>query len=282
MNQKTKQIALFGEVLFDQFPDGKQVLGGAPFNVAWHLQAFGVEPLFISRVGKDDNGENILATMQNWDMRIDAVQIDTQHPTGCVQIQLQNGEPSYDIVADSAWDFIDVTALPDLSNIKLFYHGSLVFRQTMSRQCLARILAGDFKRFVDVNLRDPWWCRHRLEQMIESATWLKLNTDEQLQLQKEITGFGGNLIVTAGAAGATFLPQQGEALTVSPTPTMVVDTVGAGDAFSSIVLLGILSDWPMPLTFERAQQFASRVVELQGATTQDRAFYQDFIRQWRL
>ena len=28
-----KQIALFGEVLFDQFPDGQQVLGGAPFNV---------------------------------------------------------------------------------------------------------------------------------------------------------------------------------------------------------------------------------------------------------
>jgi fructokinase len=26
-------IAVFGEVLFDQFPDGLQVLGGAPFNV---------------------------------------------------------------------------------------------------------------------------------------------------------------------------------------------------------------------------------------------------------
>ena len=31
---------VFGEVLFDCFPDGSRVLGGAPFNVAWHCQAF--------------------------------------------------------------------------------------------------------------------------------------------------------------------------------------------------------------------------------------------------
>ena len=33
---------IFGEVLFDTFPDGTAVLGGAPFNVAWHLQGFGL------------------------------------------------------------------------------------------------------------------------------------------------------------------------------------------------------------------------------------------------
>ena len=37
-------IALFGEVLIDQFPEGQRILGGAPFNVAWHLQAFGQKP----------------------------------------------------------------------------------------------------------------------------------------------------------------------------------------------------------------------------------------------
>ena len=38
------QPLIFGEVLFDQFEDGSSVLGGAPFNVAWHLQAFGMQP----------------------------------------------------------------------------------------------------------------------------------------------------------------------------------------------------------------------------------------------
>ncbi|MBA1332725.1 carbohydrate kinase, partial [Candidatus Endoriftia persephone str. Guaymas] len=47
---------IFGEVLFDCFEDGSRVLGGAPFNVAWHLQALGAAPLFISRVGDDSLG----------------------------------------------------------------------------------------------------------------------------------------------------------------------------------------------------------------------------------
>ena len=45
-------VVIFGEVLFDDFPDGA-VLGGAPFNVAWHLQAFGLHPVVISRTGND-------------------------------------------------------------------------------------------------------------------------------------------------------------------------------------------------------------------------------------
>ena len=48
------QPLVFGEVLWDCFPDGQQVLGGAPFNVAWHLHAFGISPLFVSRVGQDE------------------------------------------------------------------------------------------------------------------------------------------------------------------------------------------------------------------------------------
>ena len=47
---------IFGEVLYDHFPDGQRVLGGAPFNVAWHLQAFGQAPRFVSRVGHDAEG----------------------------------------------------------------------------------------------------------------------------------------------------------------------------------------------------------------------------------
>ena len=50
---------IFGEVLYDCFPDGQAVLGGAPFNVAWHLQGFGLNPLFISRVGDDPLGHLI-------------------------------------------------------------------------------------------------------------------------------------------------------------------------------------------------------------------------------
>ena len=64
---------LFGEVLFDTYPDGNRVLGGAPFNVASHLQAFGARPLFVSRVGEDPNGDEVRGRMQSRGMRMEKV-----------------------------------------------------------------------------------------------------------------------------------------------------------------------------------------------------------------
>ena len=77
IRMKDTGIYIFGEVLFDHFPDGKRVLGGAPFNVAWHLQAFGLAPHFISRVGADAEGEAVLAAMRDWGMDTQGVQIDS-------------------------------------------------------------------------------------------------------------------------------------------------------------------------------------------------------------
>ena len=55
---------VFGEVLFDEMPDGARILGGAPFNVAWHLEAFGLRPLMITRIGVDQQGDEVLAAME--------------------------------------------------------------------------------------------------------------------------------------------------------------------------------------------------------------------------
>ena len=77
----TKRPLVFGEVLFDCFPDGAEVLGGAPFNVAWHLQGFGQEPLFVSRIGDDIRGNQIRAAMSDWGMSLSGLQLDTSHAT---------------------------------------------------------------------------------------------------------------------------------------------------------------------------------------------------------
>ena len=88
------RITIFGEVLFDRFPDGSSVLGGAPFNVAWHLQAFGQRPLFISRIGRDRLGDTIRSAMQSWQMDVLGLQQDEIYPTGTVQVAIEQGEPS--------------------------------------------------------------------------------------------------------------------------------------------------------------------------------------------
>ena len=119
---------VFGEVLFDTFPDGAAVLGGAPFNVAWHLQGFGLDPLFISRIGDDEPGTRVLDTMRAWGMDIRGLQVDDDHPTGKVQVSLDHGQPSFSILADQAYDFIELEAAVGAATRAapaLLYHGSL-------------------------------------------------------------------------------------------------------------------------------------------------------------
>jgi fructokinase len=287
---------IFGEVLFDCFPDGTQVLGGAPFNVASHLQAFGAEPLMISCIGKDEAGEEILRAMRLRQMDTSGVQIDPNHPTGKVEIVFQDNEPHYTIVADSAWDFIAAEKLPRLPEKALLYHGSLALRHEVSREALQRLKSGNNPDvFVDINLRPPWWSADSIANVIRDSRWLKIN---QHELRELITGTVNDetriqhlfhkqpidwLFLTQGEAGASAISRQGERHHIKPAAkTAVVDTVGAGDAFSSILLLGLLWNWPMPLTLERAQQFASGIVGIRGATTDESTFYQPFIKAWNL
>lgn len=287
---------VFGEVLFDCFPDGSVVLGGAPFNVAWHLQAFGVAPLFISRVGDDALGNRIRDTMQLWGMDISGLQLDSLYPTGKVDIRIDDGEPHFAIIADQAFDFIDAASLPPLPGRALLYHGSLALRNAVSRNALQELKADrDLQVLVDVNLRDPWWQRDSILTLLRGARWVKLNEHElavlvqqESDLQARMRHFRETyspelLIVTSGAAGARVLTAAGEDLPVVPAvPAEFVDTVGAGDAFTSVMTLGLLRKWVLPLVLERAQTFASAIVGIRGATVSDPEFYKPFIDQWEL
>ena len=119
-------IALFGEVLIDQFPDGQKILGGAPFNVAWHLQAFWQSPRFISKVGSDQIGADIKVVMEAWGMSLTGLQVDTLYPTGKVAIQINSGEPSYDILDQQAYDFIDANQLDLSEAYDVIYHVPMI------------------------------------------------------------------------------------------------------------------------------------------------------------
>lgn len=281
---------IFGEVLFDQFEDGSSVLGGAPFNVAWHLQAFGLNPLLVSRVGDDSYGRRIRHEMQHWGISTAGLQMDSAYPTGLVSVTIHNDEPSFDIVADRAYDHISATALPPVEP-SLIYHGSLVVRDHDSATALATIKQRfDVPVFMDVNLRPPWWQHKSLIPLLHDARWAKLNNDE---LDILIEGKAEPLdkahellqrydmemvILTLGAEGAIAVTANGNHARVAPTQSLdIVDTVGAGDAFSSVCILGILAQLPIDTILKRAQAFASAIVQIRGATTTQKDFYQPFI-----
>jgi fructokinase len=253
-------------------------------------------PLFISRVGDDALGNRIRDTMQLWEMDTSGLQLDSLYATGMVDIHIDEGEPHFAIIADQAYDFIDAASLPPVPEGTLLYHGSLALRNAVSRAALQELKAGrELQVLVDVNLRDPWWQRDSILTLLRGARWVKLNEHElaalvpqERTLQARMYHFRQSyspelLIVTSGAAGARVLTSGGEELPVVPAvQEEFVDTVGAGDAFTSVMTLGLLRNWPLPLVLERAQAFASAIVGIRGATISDPEFYKPFIDQWEL
>lgn len=290
------RAVVFGEVLFDTFPDGAAVLGGAPFNVAWHLQGFGLEPLFISRIGDDGHGEQIMATMRAWGMETRGLQLDSEHPTGRVEISLQDGQPSFSILSDQAYDFMAAEPVDRAlagTDISLLYHGTLCARHQASRRVLQSLRRRDHTpAFIDINLRAPWWNQALVSELLTGARWAKLN-DHELRtlagggdaLEAAAVEFRRRygfelLVVTCGSAGA-LLASPDAVTRGEPVPVMdIVDTVGAGDAFSSVLLYGLVCGWPLSDTLQRAMDFAAAICRVRGATVNDPRLYASFKAQW--
>lgn len=286
-----RRPVLFGEVLHDCFPDGSRVLGGAPLNVAWHLRALGLDPLVVSRVGDDAPGHDVLDAMRAWSLDTTGVQVDPARATGAVTVRVEGGEPRFDIRADQAWDAIESPGKPP-ADVGLLYHGTLALRQRASRDALAALRAAlTAPVFVDINLRDPWWDGAIAADALDGARWAKLNADELTRLAgagdaaeaaRRLVARHGleRVFVTLGAAGAITVAACGEGLSVTPSGTAVVDTVGAGDAFAAVLILGLIADWPLTATLARAQALAAAICGLRGAVPHDPGVYRGLASAW--
>ncbi|GBE09492.1 2-dehydro-3-deoxygluconokinase [bacterium BMS3Bbin12] len=295
----TGRPVVFGEVLFDCFEDGDKVLGGAPFNVAWHLAGFGADPVFVSRVGSDSLGERVVAAMGDWGMDVRGVQRDPAHPTGSVQVALTDGQPEFRILPDQAYDYIDAaTVAGALRGVSpaLLYHGSLSTRNRISRKTLEGLRAAGIPAFVDINLRAPWWTREGLDALLQGTRWLKLSDGELAALTDPEAADGADpvaatralrgrygcelVIVTQGEDGGLFVGPDGDGRIESAEVPVLVDSVGAGDAFSAVTILGLLRGWTLAPTFERAAAFAAHICGIRGATTRDRGLYDELLARW--
>ncbi len=295
---KKSRPVIFGEVLFDAFPDGRDVLGGAPFNVAMHLAAFDESPIMITRIGADKRGKMIRERMAAWRMDASYLQIDREHETGIVQVSFEKREPHYSITPGVAWDFIGAPPKSDVLDHKhtsLLYHGTLALRYLRSRRTfsmLQRLL--NVPTFVDLNLRNPWYNNDKIELACAHAKWLKLNRAElkeltgsvQQSVWKDIDALRRRwdlpvIVVTDGENGAVFSQKDRDPIAVKPkTVRDFVDSVGAGDAFSAVLIKGLLRGWEAELTLKRAIEFASRVCTLRGALPGLRSWYQPTLDGW--
>ncbi|MCB0616936.1 MAG: hypothetical protein KDC75_26640, partial [Phaeodactylibacter sp.] len=220
-------IICFGEVLWDLLPSGR-IAGGAPMNVAFHVNQMGMQSKMISSIGDDDLGKELKRFMENKGISTDLIQTDNTFPTGIVNVILDNGGyPSYDIVSPVAWDYIrpDDKAKDLVKSADALVFGSLACRTERNKRTLFEYLELAPIRILDVNLRAPFYSQPLIESLLEKADIVKMN-DEELAL---IAGWqsveGGDersqleflknkfrldvLILTKGKDGAVCLDETG-------------------------------------------------------------------------
>ena len=291
----TPQALIFGEVLFDCFPDGRHVLGGAPFNVAWNLKGLGHDPCFVSAVGNDDAGMLVRRKMVSWEIDTDELQKVEGRPTGTVEVSGEQEEPRYHIHEDQAYDYIaDPIDRTRTSACDLVYHGSLVYRSERSRQTLSRLISdAPMPRFVDINIRDPHFDPSWTSELLGGARWVKLNTEElarltdfpvdgRPQIEKAVAAmkdrFGDAIyFVTCAGDGAYAFNDSKVDFCIGEKPVPFRDAVGAGDAFSAATISGILNGWPTVETLQFAVRYAERICGITGGTTNTRSVYRSAV-----
>lgn len=301
---------VFGEALVDDF-GGDQVVGGAPFNVARHLAAFMAPQLMITRVGADRNGSLVRAEFERFAMSARGLQLDPIEETGRVLVERSGEGHRFIILPRQAYDFIDVdAALAALCDIRpqAFYFGTLAQRGERSREALFALLgAATATRFLDLNLRTGQCGSDCLDRSLSAADIVKVNEEELQTLFQQFLNIGDPagampldavhaacaalvkkfrleaLLVTLSHRGSVYFGADGAMIANrdTPAPPYVIDTVGAGDAFSAIFLLGRALGWPLAQTLTRANEFAGAVCAIPGAIPRDMGFYDRWVARWR-
>lgn len=284
MRDQQRIVVGIGELLWDLLPSGKQ-LGGAPSNFSYITNLLGDTGIPASRVGNDALGDEGMQRLSKLGVTTDYVQRDGTHPTGTVKVEVDDaGQPGFEILNPVAWDFFEWTPawqrLAEQADAVCF--GSLAQRAAGSRSTIGQFLRAtrpDAVRVFDVNLRQNFYSKGVIEESLERATIVKLNHDElpvvmrllgweergERKSADRLLSFAGMKLVgvTRGVNGSLLMTRD----QCSEHPGFrveVVDTIGAGDAFSAALLHGYLRAEPLDGINENANRVGAWVASQAG------------------
>ena len=276
-------IVSIGEVVWDIIGE-KEILGGAPVNVAYHLASLGLDVGVVTRVGDDSLGRRTIAKLQDLGVPVNGVQVDPYLDTGVVLVTFgKDHEPSFEIKQPAAWDSIDAQEAFSLLGSEPFslVYGTLAQRHQRSRTTIRSLLEKASFCFYDVNLRPPFTTRDLVCPSLEAADLVKLNLDELYTVAGWLDLGQGDkheiaalitetfkltaIVVTEGGDGAWLLAE-GKLYEDRGEPVEVADTVGSGDAFFAALIEGYTAKRPWAECLARANRRGGFVAACQGAT----------------
>jgi fructokinase len=285
---KRPTVVGIGEILWDVFPDGPH-FGGAPANFACsvaELCSGEMDVFMVGSVGRDDLGWQAIELLKSHGVDTSCVST-AAFPTGQVLVSLDKaGQPGFEIATETAWDNVawsnELEKLAARADAVCF--GTLAQRSSLSRETIRKFLRAtrpECLRILDINLRPPYWDMQVVRESFELANVLKLNDTEVGMLADEARWAGTHdelleslsdtyrlklVAVTRGAGGAAIISAAGDRSDVPGQAADVVDTVGAGDAFTAALAIGMLNGTPLDEINSWANRVASFVCTQAGAT----------------
>ncbi len=278
------RIAGIGEILWDLFPE-REYFGGAPSNFSMHCSQLGAEAYMVGSIGADDRGSEGLELLKERGVDTSGVIRVENYETGVVVVQLDGlGQPSYQIKDDVAWDHLVYReSLGVLAgSLDAICFGSLSQRHEVSKETLHKFLgsaSADCLRVFDINLRNPYFEQQIIRRSLRAADVVKLNQEEfkmivqmhnlvgseETMLRTFLKEYDLKLVaLTCGGRGSTLVTAS-ETSTTLAREVSVVDTVGAGDAFTSVMVIGLLSSWKLDQINAMATRLAAYVCTKSGA-----------------
>lgn len=272
------KVLSFGEIIWDVYPDEKH-LGGAPLNFAAHFAKQGGEAYVLSALGDDELGNEALNKLSLWKVNAEYVSVLSGKDTGkCLVTLDKQGVPTYNIVRDSAYDYINCSSVSD--EFDALYFGTLALRNEYNRREISEFIKShSFKEiFVDVNLREPFISRESLMLCMENATVLKISDEELSAVSKilynteydykniatEISKTFQNIkfiIITLGEKGSyAYDVHNKTSFSCAAERVTVASTVGAGDSFSAVFLYKYMCGFDIDSCLKSASRISAYVV----------------------
>lgn len=286
-----EKITAIGEILFDIYPDSKN-LGGAPLNFLYHVYKLTGEGNIISRVGNDVLGGKVIEFLKSSGMTTDYVQIDHLHPTGVANVKLnKNKVPTFRIDEKRAYDFIENTdKVKQLINKKTncLYFGSLAQRGKVTKSTIQDLFGKKIKYFCDLNIRQKFYTKEIIKKSLANTDALKINLDELKLINKllfderfsfektaneVLEKFNIELLAVTKGDEGTVLFSPSEANKYKIKISNIVDTLGAGDAFAAIFCIGYMKKWEISKTNKLANEFAAEICKISGALPKEDDLY---------
>ncbi|HIP25795.1 MAG TPA: carbohydrate kinase family protein [Archaeoglobus profundus] len=243
-----------------------KMAGGAAANVICCLASLGVKCRFYSTVGRDEDAKFFIESMKGVDLRLNI----THNYTGKVHIYVdKDGERTF-FVQPNASSIVSLNMdREDFKDIDYFYLDPFPTQKSLDIHIDIAKKAKEYNKTVILNPGYPYTSLgfEKLSKLLKFTDVVIMSKDEFNVLnvrEEDILQYIDTLVITLGEMGSKAITKDGEFYQPA-FKVKVVDTTGAGDAFSAGFIYGLMKNLPLDLCLKIGNYIASYNIQYYGA-----------------